>query len=298
MPTCRLEDKSPPVRGRNNFIVRRQPARRSKTEHSVILSGIVRGTPAQNPQTAYDRGSESDHITVSFETLSLPSINDFELPQELRDRASLTNERFTVDRTSSVQIRKTIVPSTRRRSNPPRNISSYKSINVDDHSNSRFDAPHVAVKELLNEAPTAQKSNTDGSRSIASDVGDPQILVVLQKVQNLIFKIQDHLHHLGRLLGATQSTWPPIPYDPNSVGDTLLNDYRETIGQWLNGFIGTPQLNSNLKELFKRFPMARLVHGRIVAALQESQNMVEMEHDGLCAEKWVLRDIRASNPEL
>ena len=282
MPIRLSNEKSRPVQRGDNFLVRRQPARRSKTNHSVIVSGVVpvREAPTKTQKARRGQEAESGHITISFETSSLPSVGDFELPQQLRDRASLTREPFAADRTASLQAVTSTSPAIWRRSNTVRNVSPHKSIDVDDHSGSRADAPHVAINKLLNEG----------------SVGEPQyprMPVDLQRAQNLVFKIQDHLHHLGRLLGATQSTWPPVPYDADSVGDILLNDYRETIGQWLNGIIDTPELNSNLKELFKHFPTARLVHGRIVAALQESQNMVEMEYDGLCAEKWVLRDIRA-----
>jgi hypothetical protein len=299
MPTRRSKEKSPSVQQRGNFIARRQPTRRSKTENSVILSGALREAHGDNPKLTHDQNKKSEHITISFETSALTSISDFELPQQLRDRISLTDGRFAFDRTSSVQIPRTTVPAIWRRSNTPRNVS-YESIDADDHSSSRADALHVSVNGLSNEVPTTQKSEAEGSRSTISDIGDSQcarIPAYLQKAQNLISKIQDHLHDLGRLLGATQSTLPPVPYDPHSIGDILLNDYREMIGQWLNGITDTPELNSNLEELFKRFPTAELVHGHILDALQESQNMVEMEHDGLGAEKWVLRDIRASNHE-
>ncbi len=291
MPTRLSTEKSRPVQRRDDVFARRQPARKSKTNHSVIISGVVpvREAPTTKQKARHGQEAESGHITISFETRSLPSIGDFELPQQLRDRASLTSEPFAADRTASLQVVNTTSPAIWRRSNTLRNVSPYRPIDVDDHSSSQADA----VNNLLNEVPAAQKFETDGSKSTSSQCQYPHIPVDLQRVQNLVFKIQDHLHHLGRLLGATQSTWPPVPYDPDSVGDMLLNDYRDTIGQWLNGIIDTPELNSNLKELFKHFPTARLVHGRIVAALQESQNMVEMEYDGLRAEKWVLRDIRA-----
>ena len=299
MPPRRSKEKSLPVQRRGNFIVRRQPLRRSKTEHTVILSGAVREASGENPTAIHDQNSGSEHITISFEMSNLTSVRDFELPEELRDRAYLTNRRFVVDGTGSVQIIRTATPSIWRSSNAPHNVS-YESIDADDHSSSRADTLHMSVNKLLNNVPASQKSEADRSRSTILDVGNPQysrIPTDLQKAQNLISKIQEHLHHLGRLLGATQSTWPPVPYDPYSIGDIILNDYREMIGQWLHGIMDTPELNSNLKELFKHFPTAELVHGHIVIALQESQNMVEMEHDGLGAEKWVLRDIRASNTE-
>lgn len=267
--------------------------------NSVILSGAVRETPGDNRKVTHDQNKESEHITINFETSAITSVSEFELPQELRDRTSLTDGRFAFDRTGSVQILRTTVPAIWRRPNTPRNVS-YVSINADDYSSSQTDVLHASVNELSNEVPATQKSDANDSTSTISDIGDSRcarILACLQKAQNLISKIQDHLHDLGRLLGATQSTVPPVPYDPHSIGDILLNNYREMIGQWLNGITDTTELNSNLKELFKRFPTAELIHEHIVGALQESQNLVEMEHDGLGAEKWVLRDIRASKPE-
>ena len=298
MPTCRSKEKSPSVQQRGSCIARRQPTRKSKMENSVIFSGAVREALDDNPKVILDQNKESEHITISFETSVLTSISDFELPQELRDRASLTNGRFAFDRTGSVQIPRTTVPAIWHRLNIPRNVS-YEKIDVKDHSSSRADVLHVSVNRLLGEVPATQRSEAEGLKSTISDIGDAGCTqhAYLQKAQNLISKIQDYLHDLGQLLGATQSILPPLPYDPYSVGDILLNDYREMIGQWLNGIIDTTELNSNLKELFKRFPTAELIHGHIVVSLQESQNMVEMEHDGLGAEKWMLRDIRASNTE-
>ena len=187
------------------FIIRRQPARTSKTEHRVInLPGIVYVACTQNSQAAHSwRSKNSNRINVSFDTFSLPSVRDFELPQELRERASFTSGRFAVDRISSMQARNIAVSTIRRRSIPPRNVSAYKLIDANGNSSSWVDTTHVVVNKLFNEVPAAEKPNNDGSRSTASDIRDPQntqITTDLQKAQNLIVKIQNHLHHLGRLL--------------------------------------------------------------------------------------------------
>jgi hypothetical protein len=174
---------SPPVQQPDNFAARRQPARKSNTEHSAISYDIVREPPTTKPKVTHSRDPEAEHITITFKTSSLTSTSDFELSQESRDRASLINRRFAVDRTGSEQIAST-TPSGEHRSNVPRNVTPHELMDIHEHSSPQADVPHISVNELLEEIPAAQNSEAVGSRPAATDVKDPQypqILVDLQK---------------------------------------------------------------------------------------------------------------------